>query len=352
MRRRPADRPRATSWRLGLLAVVTAAGLCGCVAGSSTSRSTLGAATSAPTSQATATLPTEGASLAGRTPDPNAQPVPTGEGVPGAEFGQTMRDVIAAKGSVRMAMTTVAGGATAQVDTRSKAMQVQVAAGGRTVTLVHLGDKTWVKGAGTVQVPLPPAKPGDRPRTDTRHWLQLDPGGADAISRKLGPQAKVAQTLDPGRFTGMLDGLLGDKTPRGDGSQVVFSVPPAQYLDAVAAPDALRSTVRKPVALVVLLDASGQPTSVTTTLTTDKGEVTDRTEYSRWGQPVSVEAPSPDDVAPAPGSPATGNGAANGTGGTTASPTAPAGAPSAAPSGTVSTTASAGATPAPTATSR
>ena len=286
----------------GVLALGTALLLSGCVAGSHTTTSTLGAATSAPTTTATATLPSDGASLAGTTPDPNAQPVPSGEGVPGDQFAQTMKDLIAAKGSVRMAMTTPAGAAKAQVDARTKAMLVEVDASGRAVTLVHLGDRTWVKGAGTVQVPVPAATPGARPKQDVRRWLLLDPSGTDAISQKLGTQARVAETLDPARFTAMLGGLLGDRTPRGDGAQVAFTVPATQYLDAVSAPAALRGAVTKPVKLVVVLDASGAPTSVTATIPTKKSDLVDRTEYSRWGEPVPIEAPAADDVAPAPGS--------------------------------------------------
>ncbi|MTB70420.1 hypothetical protein GGG17_00185 [Arsenicicoccus sp. MKL-02] len=304
---RPRHRPTPSAGparvsRSGALAVGAVLLLSGCVAGSRTTTSTMGAATSAPSTTATATLPTDGASLAGSTPDPNAQPVPSGEGVPGDQFAQTIKDLVAAKGTVRMTMATPAGAAKAQVDTRTKAVRVEVDAAGRAVTLVHLGDRTWVRGAGTVEVPVPAPTPGTRSQRDVRRWLLLDPGGADAISAKLGAQAKVAQTVDPARFTAMLNGLLGDRTPRGDGAQVAFTVPPAQYLDAVSAPAALRGAVTKPVRLVVALDATGAPTSVTATVPTKKSDLVDRTEYARWGEPVTIEAPPADDVAPAPGS--------------------------------------------------
>ena len=80
-------------------------------------------------------------------------------------------------------------------------------------------------------------------------------------------------------------------------------MPATQYLDAVSAPAALRGAVTKPVKLVVVLDASGAPTSVTATIPTKKSDLVDRTEYSRWGEPVPMEATAADDVAPAPGSP-------------------------------------------------
>ncbi|MCH8613795.1 hypothetical protein [Arsenicicoccus dermatophilus] len=307
MRRSPAASTRRPGPWLVATAVVLA--LSGCVAGSHTTRSTFGATSSSASGTPTTRLPVEGASLAGSTPDPNAQPIPTGEGVPGDELAQQIRTQVAAKGSVRMSMSTVAGAGEARVDTRTRAAQVSVTTGGRTVTLVTLGGRTWVKGAGTVEVALPAptstaaGAPPARPRTDTRHWLLLDPGGADAISRALGTQAQAASQVDPGRFTTMLPGLLGDRTPRGEGTQTAFSVPPTQYLDAVGAPAALRSAVTRQVRLVVVQDRQGVLTSVVATVPTARGEIVDRTEYSRWGEPAEIEEPPSDDVAPAPGSP-------------------------------------------------
>ncbi|WP_409483753.1 hypothetical protein [Arsenicicoccus dermatophilus] len=307
MRRPPAASIRRPGPWFAATAVVLA--LSGCVAGSHTTRSTLGIASSTVPATPTTRVPVEGASLAGSTPDPNAQPIPTGEGVPGDELAQQIRALVSAKGSVRMSMSTVAGSAEARVDTRTRSAQVSVTTGGRTVTLVSLSGRTWVKGAGTVDVTLPPSTsstagaPSGRPRTDTRHWLLLDPGGADAISRALGDQARSASQVDPGRFTTMLPGLLGDRTPRGEGTQTVFSVPPTQYLDAVAAPAALRSAVTRQVRLVVVQDQQGVLTSVVATVPTARGEIVDRTEYSRWGEPAEIPEPPSDDVAPAPGSP-------------------------------------------------
>lgn len=272
-----------SSRRLLALATLVTLPLAGCVAGSATVTSNMTPATQGEAaSSAAASVTKAPATLAGRA-GASASPSLSGEGVPGAELATALTAAINDRSSVRLDLAGAAGTGTMLVDTKAQAAKLTLKIpSGRTYVLVRKDSATWIKG-----VSKDPAKP----------WTALAADGSDPVSKQLGGSA-VFPPLNLTKFTGLFAGLLGDKTPSGDGSQVRFEVPAATYFQVMGGPSELRSAVTKPIDVVLKTDADGLPTSLVSTMVVKASPVVDTTTYSGWGKPVDVQAPGAALVAP------------------------------------------------------
>lgn len=217
------------------------------------------------------------------TTDAAATTAAVGSTVDGGTLAQEIQAAATAKNTVAGKVTLMGMTSTSVADYAKKASKGSMTMAGKTLEYVVIGDQYYVK-----DFPSLPAG-----------WVKVDKNSTNPAAKSLATQLGAASQADLTALTRVLSGQQAtvkgqEKVGETDTTHYAMTISPADYAKGLGGSqaEAIKATLKDPVAVDYWLSADHLPQKMTTGVKVNGQQQVTTMTFSDWGKPVTIEAPA------------------------------------------------------------